>query len=58
MVRALFGKRRKTLRNSLRHFLGEEPDLPASFDGGRRPEDLPVEELAELSNALSRGRKA
>jgi 16S rRNA (adenine1518-N6/adenine1519-N6)-dimethyltransferase len=45
MVRAVFGKRRKTLRNSLRYFLGAEP--PSGLDdvlgGGRKSsiEELP-----------------
>lgn len=52
MVRAVFGKRRKTLRNSLRYFL--DVPLPAtSVDLGRRPEELSLEELAGLSNELA-----
>ncbi len=54
VVRTAFGKRRKTLRNSLRD-LGEEG--LREIDAGtlaRRPEDLTVEEFALLSNQLAR----
>lgn len=53
MVRTVFGKRRKILRNTLKEFLGDASipaDLPV--DLGRRPEQLTVEELAGLCNAL------
>lgn len=53
MVRAVFGKRRKTLRASLRYFL---PALPASglpVDLQRRPEDLSILELVQLANVLA-----
>lgn len=53
MVRAVFGKRRKTLRASLRYFLPELPDVPLPVDLQRRPEDLSIEELAALANALT-----
>ncbi len=53
MVRAVFGKRRKTLRNSLRYFTDPRgitlPDLPLLT---RRPEELSLPELVELSNTL------
>jgi 16S rRNA (adenine1518-N6/adenine1519-N6)-dimethyltransferase len=56
MVRATFGKRRKTLRNTLKTFLGgEPPGLPAGIDLSRRPEELSLEEFARLSNALPAG---
>jgi 16S rRNA (adenine1518-N6/adenine1519-N6)-dimethyltransferase len=53
MVRAVFGHRRKTLRNTLKTFLGT-PGIPAGLpvDAGRRPEELTVGELVELSNVL------
>jgi 16S rRNA (adenine1518-N6/adenine1519-N6)-dimethyltransferase len=54
MVRAVFGKRRKTLRNSLRYFLDEGPGLPSSFDLSKRPEELSLDRLADLANALFR----
>jgi 16S rRNA (adenine1518-N6/adenine1519-N6)-dimethyltransferase len=53
MVRGVFGKRRKTLRNSLRYFLETEPPA-VSFDLGRRPEELTITELADLSDELVR----
>jgi 16S rRNA (adenine1518-N6/adenine1519-N6)-dimethyltransferase len=53
MVRSIFGKRRKTLRNSLRYFTVPRgimiPELPLLQ---RRPEELSVQELVELSNSL------
>ena len=53
MVRATFGKRRKTLRNSLRYVAalreGPLPDIP---ELDRRPEELSVGELVALSNTL------
>jgi 16S rRNA (adenine1518-N6/adenine1519-N6)-dimethyltransferase len=56
MVRSIFGKRRKTLRNSLRYFTTSRgvplPDLPLLQ---RRPEELSVHELVDLSNALCAG---
>jgi 16S rRNA (adenine1518-N6/adenine1519-N6)-dimethyltransferase len=53
MVRGVFGKRRKTLRNSLKYFLKDRdlPDLP-DVDLRQRPEDLTLQQLAELSNSL------
>ena len=53
MVRAVFGKRRKTLRASLRYFLPELPAVPLPVDLQRRPEDLSIQELVLLANALS-----
>ncbi len=52
MVRAVFGKRRKTLRNSLGYFLEKGPVVPPSFDLSKRPEELSLEQLADLANAL------
>jgi 16S rRNA (adenine1518-N6/adenine1519-N6)-dimethyltransferase len=55
MVRALFGQRRKMLRNSLKSFVGGEPrGIPADFDMALRPEALGVEELVRLANGLGR----
>jgi 16S rRNA (adenine1518-N6/adenine1519-N6)-dimethyltransferase len=53
MVRAVFGQRRKTLRNTLKAFLGTG-EIPAGLpvDAGRRPEELTVGELVELGNVL------
>lgn len=52
MVRAIFGKRRKTLRNSLSYFLDPLPSLPARFDLSKRPEELSIRELVDLADAL------
>jgi len=54
MVRAVFGKRRKMLRRSLAFFLGGAPEGMTSIDLKRRPEDLSIRELVELSNQLCR----
>lgn len=55
MVRGVFGKRRKTLRNSLTAFLGERPaENRGTIDLGQRPEELSVSDLARLSNELFR----
>jgi 16S rRNA (adenine1518-N6/adenine1519-N6)-dimethyltransferase len=54
MVRAVFGKRRKTLRNSLRYLVGDGvTDLEGEIDLGQRPEELSLKELASLSALLS-----
>jgi 16S rRNA (adenine1518-N6/adenine1519-N6)-dimethyltransferase len=52
MVRAIFGKRRKTLRNSLGYFLDAMSTTLAEFDLMKRPEQLSIEELVELANSL------
>jgi 16S rRNA (adenine1518-N6/adenine1519-N6)-dimethyltransferase len=57
MVRAVFGKRRKTLRNSLRYFLGEPPPAGLEEFLEQRPEELAVEDLARLSNSLFEARR-
>jgi 16S rRNA (adenine1518-N6/adenine1519-N6)-dimethyltransferase len=51
VVRAAFGKRRKTLRNALRDLLGFPTPLPAWLDPARRAEELTLEEFAALANA-------
>ena len=54
MVRSVFGKRRKTLRNALRYFVDVDP-AAAVQDASllqRRPEDLTLEETVQLSNVL------
>jgi 16S rRNA (adenine1518-N6/adenine1519-N6)-dimethyltransferase len=54
MVRAVFGKRRKTLRNSLQPFAAARGYLiPTSARLGQRPEELSIEELAELSDTIT-----
>ena len=53
LVRGTFGKRRKTLRNTLKIFLdADPPDRPAGIDLSRRPEELSLDEFTRLSNAL------
>lgn len=53
VVRAAFGQRRKTLRNSLSTLAGADDALAAcGIDGSRRAETLTVEELAALAGAL------
>jgi len=53
VVRAAFGKRRKTLRNSLKSFGIETREQEERFDFGRRAESLSIEEFIWLSNSLS-----
>jgi 16S rRNA (adenine1518-N6/adenine1519-N6)-dimethyltransferase len=53
MIHAVFGKRRKTLRNSLSYFMEKVPLLPSTFDLGRRPEELSIRELVDLGNGLA-----
>ncbi len=56
VIRGVFGKRRKTLRNSLAYLLDHDiPPTVAGVDLRRRPEELTVVELVELANALSTG---
>lgn len=52
MVRGVFGKRRKTLRNSLAYVVDPVP-VVTGFDLSKRPEQLSVEELSALANALA-----
>ncbi len=53
MVRAVFGKRRKTLKNSLTFFAESEGSvLPVLPNPQERPERLTVEELVGLGNYL------
>ncbi len=56
LVRAVFGKRRKTLRNSLRYHFEAEPPA-TSFDYGRRPEELSLQELVQLGDELFMARQ-
>ncbi len=50
VVTAAFGKRRKTLRNSLRGLLVEEAFAEAGIDPGRRAETLEVAEFVRLAD--------
>jgi 16S rRNA (adenine1518-N6/adenine1519-N6)-dimethyltransferase len=53
MIRSVFGKRRKMLRSSLKYFCDEWGlALPDNEDLTKRPEDLSIGALAELSNVL------
>jgi 16S rRNA (adenine1518-N6/adenine1519-N6)-dimethyltransferase len=63
VVRTTFGKRRKTLRNSLHYLPFEEPVVDRiigslRFPLERRPETLSLEEFAELTRQVSGGLKA
>ncbi|MBD3289517.1 ribosomal RNA small subunit methyltransferase A [candidate division KSB1 bacterium] len=51
MLRAMFGQRRKVLRNSLKPFLQNADTFPV--DLSKRPEQLTVEEIVRLSNYIS-----
>jgi 16S rRNA (adenine1518-N6/adenine1519-N6)-dimethyltransferase len=53
IVRATFGKRRKTLRNGLKSLELDDTVLDQiSFDLKRRPEDLSVNEFLNLSESI------
>jgi 16S rRNA (adenine1518-N6/adenine1519-N6)-dimethyltransferase len=53
MVRSVFGKRRKMLRGSMKYFCDEQGyALPEKVDLTRRPEQLSIEELVQMSNVL------
>jgi 16S rRNA (adenine1518-N6/adenine1519-N6)-dimethyltransferase len=53
LVRATFGKRRKTLRNSLRYMgLSDEQLKGITLDLVRRPEELSLEEFINLARQL------
>jgi 16S rRNA (adenine1518-N6/adenine1519-N6)-dimethyltransferase len=57
-IRAAFGQRRKTLRRSLRTVPGLTPDIIGELDRtsgvglDKRPEELSIEDFANLSNAI------
>lgn len=53
IVRATFGKRRKTLRNGLKYMGLKESELNAlAFDLNRRPETLSLEEFIQLTELV------
>ncbi len=54
LVGAAFGKRRKTLRNALKGWLGDEDFAALDIDPGRRPETLGVRDFVRLSNRQRR----
>ena len=51
LVKAAFGQRRKTLRNTLREFIDTDTMQAIGIDPGRRAETLSVAEFAALANA-------
>ncbi|HVP58130.1 MAG TPA: 16S rRNA (adenine(1518)-N(6)/adenine(1519)-N(6))-dimethyltransferase RsmA [bacterium] len=57
-IRAAFGQRRKTLRRSLRMIPGLTPDTIGELDRtsgvglDKRPEDISIDDFANLSNAI------
>ncbi|MGQ9603377.1 MAG: 16S rRNA (adenine(1518)-N(6)/adenine(1519)-N(6))-dimethyltransferase RsmA [bacterium] len=59
-IRAAFGQRRKTLKNSLRKISGLTPEMVGELgrisgvDLGQRAEDLSIEEFATLTNTMAR----
>jgi 16S rRNA (adenine1518-N6/adenine1519-N6)-dimethyltransferase len=55
VVNEAFTKRRKTLRNALRHRLSGEQIAACDVDPGLRPERLGVGEFARLANAVHAG---
>ena len=52
IVRAAFGQRRKTLRNTLRGYLNEENFAQLGIDAQLRAENLSVTEFASVANHL------
>lgn len=64
IVRASFGKRRKTIENALLYHLNWERQqlrerlIKAKIDHMRRPETLSIKEFAKLADILAEGRKA
>ncbi len=52
IVSAAFGQRRKTLRNTLRHYLNEADFQKLDIDAQLRAENLSVNEFAKLANYL------
>ncbi|MEN8260769.1 MAG: 16S rRNA (adenine(1518)-N(6)/adenine(1519)-N(6))-dimethyltransferase RsmA [Pseudomonadota bacterium] len=53
VVTQAFSQRRKTLRNSLKTLLSEDDMTQLGIDPGARPETLPLQVFASLSNRLS-----
>jgi 16S rRNA (adenine1518-N6/adenine1519-N6)-dimethyltransferase len=57
IVRAAFGQRRKTLRNTLRDYLNGDDFNKLGIDAQLRAENLTVEEFTKVANCLN-GRRA
>ena len=53
IVRAAFGQRRKTLRNSLKNLTGATTLVELGIDPEARPEQLAPSDYARISNAIS-----
>ena len=53
IVKTSFGQRRKTLRNSLRAFAADKPEVLGESVFARRPEQLSVAEFVDLTNLLT-----
>lgn len=53
IVTAAFGQRRKTLRNTLRDYLGEADYAQLALDPGLRGERLSVEQFVAIANHIS-----
>ena len=53
IVAAAFGQRRKTLRNTLKPYLGEQELAQLDIDAGLRAENLGVAEFIRIANRLS-----
>lgn len=56
VVKTSFGQRRKTLRNSLRSMVGNNPDVLNMPIFSKRPEQLGVSEFIELTNIVANNR--
>jgi 16S rRNA (adenine1518-N6/adenine1519-N6)-dimethyltransferase len=54
LVARVFSQRRKTLRNSLKPWLGEDQIRDAQVDPNRRPETLTLAQFAALADMLAR----
>ena len=54
LVARVFSQRRKTLRNSLKPWFGEDQIRSAEVDPSRRPETLTLAQFAALANQLAR----
>lgn len=57
IIKASFGQRRKTLRNSLKPFLANTPEELTKPIFNERPERLGVEQFVELTNLIEKSQK-
>ena len=60
MVKAIFGRRRKTIANALKAFDRRAPDIirAAGVNGMRRPETFDVTELARIAELVASARRS